>query len=68
MERTTNDVPKTLFFIKIHPRRPEKSLIEWILMEDSVLETLLVTLSMIKILTQNFWNFIAKFGSKAGIS
>jgi hypothetical protein len=38
------------------------------LMEDSGLETLLVALSMIKIWTKNFWNFIAKFGSEVEIS
>jgi hypothetical protein len=108
-ESSTNNDPKTLFFIKIRPRRPEKSSIEcqkrvkstesnialfpsystsiscdftrfwtynWrylqfrrqILMEDSVLESLLVALSVIKIWTQNFSNFIAKFGSKVEIS
>jgi hypothetical protein len=36
-------------------------------MQDSVLETLLVVLYMIEIWTQNLWNFIAKFGSKAEI-
>jgi hypothetical protein len=37
-------------------------------MKDSVLETLLVVDYIIKILPQNFWNFIAKFGSKPAIS
>jgi hypothetical protein len=36
-------------------------------MQDSVLETLLVVLYMIKISLQNLWNFIVKFGSKAEI-
>jgi hypothetical protein len=36
-------------------------------MQDSVLETLLVVDSTIKITVQNLWNFIAKFGSKAEI-
>jgi hypothetical protein len=36
-------------------------------MEDSVLETLLVVDYTIKIWTQNCWNFIVKFGSKAEI-
>ncbi len=36
----------------------------WILIQDSVLETLLVVDYMIKILPQNFWNFLTKFGCK----
>jgi hypothetical protein len=36
-------------------------------MKDSVLETLLVVDYTIEISPQNFWNFIAKFGSKAEI-
>jgi hypothetical protein len=39
----------------------------WILMKDSVLETLLVEDSMNKKTSQNFKNFIVKFGSKAEI-
>jgi hypothetical protein len=33
-------------------------------MQGSALETLLVVLYMIKMKAQNFWNFIAKVGSK----
>ncbi len=40
------------------------SFCESILMQDSVLETLLVEDYMIKIKAQNFWNFIVKFGTK----
>jgi hypothetical protein len=40
----------------------------WILMKDSVLETLWVALCMIKISPQYFTNFTAKFGSKVDIS
>ncbi len=40
----------------------------WILLQDSVLETLWVPLCMIKNLSQNFTNFIVKFGTKAEIS
>ncbi len=36
-------------------------------MQDSVLETLLVVDFTTKMTAQNFWNFIAKFGSKAEI-
>jgi hypothetical protein len=36
-------------------------------MQNSVLEALLVVLYMIKMTAQNFWNFIAKVGSKAEI-
>ncbi len=36
-------------------------------MQDSVLETLLVVLYMIKITAQKFLNFIVKFGPKAEI-
>ncbi len=39
----------------------------WILMKDSVLETLWVVLFMIKFSPQNFTNFIAKFGFKIEI-
>ncbi len=39
----------------------------WILMKDSVLETLWVVLFMIKFPPQNFTNFIAKFGFKVEI-
>jgi hypothetical protein len=39
----------------------------WILMQDSVLETLLVVNSKTKITAQNLLNFIVKFGSKAEI-
>jgi hypothetical protein len=38
-----------------------------ILMQDSVVETLLVEDSTTKMTVQNFWNFIAKFGSKVQI-
>jgi hypothetical protein len=34
-------------------------------MQDSVLETLLVVDSTIKMTAQNLWDFIVKFGSKA---
>jgi hypothetical protein len=34
-------------------------------MKDSVLKSPLVVEYMIKISPQNFWNFTAKFGSKA---
>jgi hypothetical protein len=40
----------------------------WILTQDSVLETLLVALFMIKNLSQNFNNFIIKLSSKVEIS
>ncbi len=40
---------------------------ESILMQDSVLETLLVEYYTIKISAQNFWNFIVKFGPKSEI-
>ncbi len=43
------------------------SLHQWILMKNTVLETLWVALFMIKISPQNLWNFIAKFGSKVEI-
>ncbi len=39
----------------------------WILMKDSVLETLWVVFFMIKFPLQSFTNFIAKFGSKVEI-
>ncbi len=41
----------------------------WILklLQDSVLETLLVVDSTIKMTAQNLWNFVVKFGSKAEI-
>ncbi len=39
----------------------------WILMKDSILETLWVAFYMIKILPQNFTKFVAKFGSKVEI-
>ncbi len=39
----------------------------WILMNNGILEMLWVVLSIIKNLPQNFWNFIAKFGSKVEI-
>ncbi len=40
----------------------------WILMNDGILETLWVALSIIKNSPQNFTNFITKFGSKVEIS
>jgi hypothetical protein len=39
----------------------------WILMNDGILETLWVVLSIVKNSAQSFWNFIAKFGSKVEI-
>jgi hypothetical protein len=38
-----------------------------ILMNDGILETLLVVLSIIKNSAQNFWNFIPKFSSKVEV-
>jgi hypothetical protein len=40
----------------------------WILINDSILETLWVVLSIIKKFSTNFLNFIVKFGSKVEIS
>jgi hypothetical protein len=36
-------------------------------MNDGILETLLVALSIVKSSAQNFWNFVVKFGSKVEI-
>ncbi len=39
----------------------------WILMQDSILETLLVVDSTNKMTAQNFWKFIVKISFKAEI-
>ncbi len=60
------------FFIRFHRFFDIQSMIsldsvDGFLMQDSALETLSVVDYTIKITAQKFWNFIAKFGSKAEI-